>query len=68
MKTRKRRKDKTHENVLELYCDIIEIEIIEEGGINVSFDKTSDTMPNCQSNGRLNAVSDQPTVVPTCQR
>ena len=64
----KRRKEKTYEDALERYCDVIEVEIIEEGGIDVSLDKTSDTMPNCQSNRHLNAVSDQPMAIPTCQK
>ena len=68
MKTRKNRKTTMHEDVLERYCDVIEVEIIEEGGIDVSLDKTSDTMPKCQSNRHLNAVSDQPTATPTCQK
>ena len=68
MKTRKNRKTVMHEDVLEHYCDIIEVEIIEKGGIDVSFDKTSDTIPNCQSNRQLSVVSDQSTATPICQK
>ena len=68
MKTRKNRKTVMHKDVLEHYCDIIEVEIIEKGGIDVSFDKTSDTIPNCQSNRQLSVVSDQPTATPICQK
>ena len=61
MKTRKRRKDKTHEDVLELYCDIIEIEIIEEAEINVS-DQPS-PIPTCQKRPRKKSTQNEKSAI-----